>query len=100
MARDGSREEEVVMARDGSTEDEEVEMVRDGVWEEMVRQAWRDYVNTVNRDNQTKPLYLNHRLDNNKFIFYNLSMLLLFELSNAFSCYLRMINLSRSSFLV
>jgi hypothetical protein len=25
-------------------------MVRDGVWEEMVRQAWRDYINTVNRD--------------------------------------------------
>jgi hypothetical protein len=25
-------------------------LVRDGVWEEMVRQAWRDYVNTVNRE--------------------------------------------------
>ncbi len=27
-----------------------MELVRDGVWEEMVRQAWRDYVNTVNRE--------------------------------------------------
>jgi hypothetical protein len=27
-----------------------VALVRDGVWEEMVRQAWRDYVNTVNRE--------------------------------------------------
>jgi hypothetical protein len=44
----------MVMARDGTVEEEEVAMVRDGVWEEMVRQAWRDYVNTVNRDNQAK----------------------------------------------
>ena len=29
------------------------EMVRDGVWEEMVRQGWRDYINTVNRQHQT-----------------------------------------------
>ena len=33
--------------------EENVEMVRDGVWEEMVRQAWRDYINTVNRQHQT-----------------------------------------------
>ena len=29
---------------------EKIELARDGVWEEMVRQAWRDYVNTVNRE--------------------------------------------------
>jgi len=28
--------------------------VRDGVWEEMVRQAWRDYLNTVNRKTTKK----------------------------------------------
>ena len=31
-------------------QEEQVALVRDGVWEEMVRQAWRDYVNTVNRE--------------------------------------------------
>ncbi len=44
------REEAAMMREEAAIEREEAAMVRDGVWEEMVRQAWRDYINTVNRD--------------------------------------------------
>ena len=42
---------------------EKEEMLRDGVWEEMVRQAWRDYVNTVNREDSTNgpPVFKTNR---------------------------------------
>ncbi len=44
------REEAAMVREEAAMEREEATMVRDGVWEEMVRQAWRDYINTVNRD--------------------------------------------------